>query len=393
MINMGGNANHPGLDAWVRQWREMFSGAGSAFGTTGMPDWNAWGKPSAWFGSGAAAPAATAFHPGLGAGPFASLFEQLSSLAQGQWQQLAAGMDGDGAGFATVLPEWRQSLESLWSGLGAPAPGPGPGPAVAMLRETLSTPQVGPLREHVERWQQAMLAQLDLQEAGRAFSALLGEIMQRALALFRERMAARNSAGQAPDSMRAVFDEWIEAGEEAWAERASSDEFVAALGAYSNAQMRVRAARADAINRMAQSLGLPTREEVDADHRRIAQLEREMRRLRRELEGVQSIATTELTTPAAPESAPHPAPGRKTASRAAAKPAAGKTATKKAASPVKAAAARKAAVKKATSKATSKAATTRRGKASAFPLVAAPQAIGKTTRSAKSGTRSKKANK
>ncbi|HRO88849.1 MAG TPA: poly(R)-hydroxyalkanoic acid synthase subunit PhaE, partial [Chiayiivirga sp.] len=294
-----------GLEAWMQPFREaMTAFQGSAFpggfpgafpgsfpgAFPGMGGAAPFSNMAGWFG-GQAAPTMPGWPQGAGAGPAAGAFtrflQQLSELAQAQWQQLAlqagTGIDSESG----ALANWRALVESVGAKL-ASAAGPfelGPLPALdtSALREALSTPAVGPMREHIERWQGAILAQLDYQEAAREFSAQLGETMRLAQAHLRERLAERAAKNEPLTTSRALFDEWVEAGEQAWAERAGSDAFVAALGRFTNAEMKVRAAKADQINRMAESLGLPTRGEVDADHRRIAQLERELRRLRSEV--------------------------------------------------------------------------------------------------------------
>lgn len=323
-MNTASGTQYPGLEPWMRAFRETmsafqsqgapaaagFSGMSGMHGMTGMPDLSAlfgqsawspgqnWGAGAPWAGTapwvalaqmpsmmpGAMAGSA----PGVG-GMFSGMFDQLSTLAQGQWQQLAAQFATPATQTGAGIEQWRQLLEAMAPAMAAAAQTPAPLADVEKSwREALSTPQVGPMREHVERWQQAMLAQLDYQQAARAFSELLGKILSQAQRLFEQRLAARaqESSGEPLPSMRALFDEWIEAGEQAWAEHAGSDEFVAALGAYTNAQLRVRAAMADQINRLAESLGLPTRQEVEADHRRIAELQRELRRLRAQVEAL-----------------------------------------------------------------------------------------------------------
>ncbi|HMN35774.1 MAG TPA: poly(R)-hydroxyalkanoic acid synthase subunit PhaE [Chiayiivirga sp.] len=316
-----------GLEAWMRPFREaMTAFQGSAFpggfpgalpgsfpgAFPGMGGAAPFSNMAGWFG-GQAAPTMPGWPQGAGAGPAAGAFtrflQQLSELAQAQWQQLAlqagTGIDSESG----ALANWRALVESVAAKL-ASAAGPfelGPLPALdtSALREALSTPAVGPMREHIERWQGAMLAQLDYQEAAREFSAQLGETMRLAQAHLRERLAERAAKNEPLTTSRALFDEWVEAGEQAWAERAGSDAFVAALGRFTNAEMKVRAAKADQINRLAESLGLPTRGEVDADHRRIAQLERELRRLRSE---VASLRDAAAAAPAVqPEAAPRTA--------------------------------------------------------------------------------------
>jgi hypothetical protein len=77
-----------------------------------------------------------------------------------------------------------------------------------------------------------------------------------------------------------LFDLWIDAAEEAYAEVALSEEFRHAWGALVNAQMRLRAGVQKEVEAASGLFGVPTRTEMDAAHRKIAELERELRRMR-----------------------------------------------------------------------------------------------------------------
>lgn len=381
-----------GFEQWLQPFREALSGLQFPTGAAPMAGFNVWPGVAGWPGSMGVPPSFGTGMPGPfapDAGPFSALFEQLSSLAQGQWQQLATQFATGGIGSDEALSGWHKLLESLTPPAGFSAamlPGMDP----AQWREMLSTPQVGPMREHAERWQQLLLAQIDQQEARRALGVQLGEILKLAMDHFRQRLAARAEPDKQIGSMRELFDEWIEAGEQAWAERASSDAFVAALGQYSNAQMQVRAAQADQVNRVAERLGLPTRAEVDSDHRRIAQMERELRRMQRELDELRGAAQPVESAPVSANPTRSAARARKqpttTASRrgaaAATKKAASKAATvKPKPKPVRKRSASAApAASAAAEKKKAKPARARRIKASTFPVVAAPRAIGTKSR-------------
>lgn len=384
---MFGSTQGSGFDAWLRPFQEAMSAFQGATAPGPFPGGfgaNPWSSAGAWFGGQPAAmnPGwAQGFGAGPTGGPFMSFFEQLSGLAQAQWQQLAAQATTGAMPEVDALGNWRALVESVGAKMAAAAGpfelGPMPSLDTSTLRDALATPPVGPMREHIERWQHAMLAQLDYQEAARGFSAQLGETMKLAQTHLRERLAARAQKNEPITSSRMLFDEWVEAGEQAWAERASGDEFVAALGRFTNAEMKVRAAMADQVNRVAESLGLPTRGEVNADHRRIAQLERETRRLRRELDALKGAdavmqappKTTVAEEAAKPQSketaSPQPVaarPARRAASKVAAKSASSRSAVS---SPV-------------ARKTTGRAAKPARGKTAGtvLPVVTAPRALG-----------------
>lgn len=276
------------VQAWMRQWQALFaplaqtpwSGMAAA-----MP-----GFMSAWVPG--MVPGMTA-HPGSVPPPpmdiwhaLFSSFGQLAAEGYAQARQAAATMMPPTAlhpGMAA--PDMR----AFWQGLRAHGGLPEPDTA---LREALDQVPVGPLREHLERWQHTVRAQLDYQHAASEFGALLRQITQQALTRFEQRLAARAESGEPIQTPRALFDEWIEAGEAVWAECANSETFITTFGRYGNAELRLRAALQDQLNRTVEAMGLPTRSEVDADHRRIAQLERELRRLQAQHAQSQHGSTT-----------------------------------------------------------------------------------------------------
>ena len=101
--------------------------------------------------------------------------------------------------------------------------------------------------------------------------------------------------------MRALFDLWVDAAEEAYADAALSPEYRGAYGALVNAQMRLRADAQAIAEQAAQLAGMPSRSELDGAHRKIAELERQLRRLQRA--GKDEAATTpapERTSPSKP---------------------------------------------------------------------------------------------
>ncbi|MFD0323450.1 poly(R)-hydroxyalkanoic acid synthase subunit PhaE [Lysobacter gummosus] len=62
--------------------------------------------------------------------------------------------------------------------------------------------------------------------------------------------------------------------------------------------------RAEEIEQASGSLGIPTRTEIDSAHRKIVQLERELRRLRDELHNAKPVRAAELQAKAEPAAAP-----------------------------------------------------------------------------------------
>jgi class III poly(R)-hydroxyalkanoic acid synthase PhaE subunit len=309
-------------------WGEALR-AGAAPASPGMPDWK---DAVDWWSRLA--------HGGrTEANDAVERFNRQARDWYGQMQQLAAQFAGQDAGAADIAAEWKRAL-------GAAGENPFPEMFRALRgngargldqwvedaspwldswrREAgswLGMPAFGLGREHQERLQQLAQAQLDLQQHEAAYNALMLKALQRAHELFEGKLAERGEPGRQLKSARELFDLWIDAAEESYADIALSPEFRDAYGALVNAQMRLRSGVQKEVELAGAMFGMPTRTEVDAAHRRIAELERALRRMR----------------DAKPDAAPRAAPR-------AAKPAASKPATKKAAT-------KKSAVKEATAKA------------------------------------------
>ena len=160
--------------------------------------------------------------------------------------------------------------------------------------KTLSLPTFGYSREQQERMQGLLRAQNEYDAATAAYHALLAKASQRGMEYFEEKLAERSEPGRQVESARALYDLWVDAAEEAYAQVAMSPEFRAAYGEMVNAQMRLKASVQAEIGRHAASMGLPTRSELDGTHEKIRDLRRELRALRQQLD---AMATG--TTPAA----------------------------------------------------------------------------------------------
>jgi hypothetical protein len=74
-----------------------------------------------------------------------------------------------------------------------------------------------------------------------------------------------------------LYDLWVDAAEEAYAEIALTEEFREAYGAMANSQMRARSLQQQQTEQLCQQWGLPTRREMDTLGERLQQVRREAR--------------------------------------------------------------------------------------------------------------------
>ncbi len=317
--------------------------------------WGAWGEamrgaaPKQAAQSGAQgwqdAMNAWASSAGGAANPFGNVLGHFKSQNHdwyAQMQQVAAQFAGRDHNPQDVVQAWKQALgmaganpfPQLFSGMRGPglegleqwneAAAPWLQGMRGEASSMLGTPAFGFTREHQERMQAVAQAQLRWQDSMGAYNALMAKSSQAAYARFESKLAEREEPGRQIGSARALFDLWIDAAEEAYAETALSLEYRQAYGVMVNAQMQLRAAVQAIAEQTAGTLGMPGRGELDSAHRKIAELERQLRRMQRN-------ADDPVASPTATKPAVRKAPSTKAAPlKQAARPAAKKTATKSA---------------------------------------------------------------
>lgn len=278
----------------------------------------------------------------------------------GQMQQVAAQFAGQDHGAGDIARAWKQALG---------AAGDNPFPEIfkamrghgaqgldqwiedaspyldAWRREGigwLSLPAFGLGREHQERLQALARAQVEYQQQTAAYNALMAKSGEHAFELFEAKLAEREEPGRQLTSARALFDLWIDAAEESYAQIALSPEFRSTYGALVNAQMRLRSGIQKEVELACGTFGMPTRSEMDAAHRKVADLERQLRRLRSAAPVVPAAKPATAAKPSGIGAKPKPAakakPSAKPANKAAsnAKPKAAAKAAKSAARPARA---------------------------------------------------------
>lgn len=290
-----------------------FPGGNGPTGTPGLPGWN---EAVNWWSRLAS-----------GGMPQAdATVQRFNTQAQGwyaQIQELAARFAGQDASARDVTTAWREMFGGHAANPFADAlkgmQGQGQqgfeqwmqqvSPWLEKLREGsnawLDTPTFGLNREHEQRWKELVQAQQDYQRHTKGYQALMNEALQDAFTRFENKLEECSQSGNKLETMGALFDLWIDAAEDAYADIAISPRFRDAYGALGNAQMTLRAAVQKEIEHLGESMGMPSRTEVDAAHRKITQLERELRQLRAQVEaagsGESRAATTKTSAPATPE--------------------------------------------------------------------------------------------
>ena len=145
-------------------------------------------------------------------------------------------------------------------------------------------PALGLTRERQEAVERLGKAAMRYQQALGRYGELLGKVSSDAV----ERLTRRITRISRPDeqigSFRAMYDLWVECGEEAFAAAAHGTEFAKAQSDVNEALMELKSEQQQQVEDWARALDLPTRTEMNTLLRRVNTLRRRLREVEEELE-------------------------------------------------------------------------------------------------------------
>ncbi|NTV96723.1 MAG: class III poly(R)-hydroxyalkanoic acid synthase subunit PhaE [Thiobacillus sp.] len=207
----------------------------------------------------------------------------------------------------------------------------------------LSIPAVGYARESQEQYQILGQRMVDYAAAVNAYQMGFGKLAMETTQEFQQTAQEMAKDGQGMDSLRAIYDKWVEMSEAAYARFVMTEEYQTLYGRLVNNLLAVKQQMGRMVDQNLEAMHMPTHAEIVTLQRRQQELRRENLKLRKDVKDIrqefealrqqvsQAAAQPASTpAPAAAEAAPKPAP-RPAAKPAAAKPAAAKPAAKPAA--------------------------------------------------------------
>lgn len=193
--------------------------------------------------------------------------QQLQQMFGGQAQPFAQAFGGiDSAGAQSFAKQWQS-----WS-QAAQRSGFGDMPGVHG-----ATPAFGMDREQQMQQQELGMALLASMQASAKYQELIQRANTQGMQRLQQKLAEHAAPGRQVDSLKGLYDLWVDASEEAYAGIALSEEFRDAYGEMVNTQMRVRQLQQQQTEQMCQQLGVPTRSEVSSLGERLQALRREFR--------------------------------------------------------------------------------------------------------------------
>jgi class III poly(R)-hydroxyalkanoic acid synthase PhaE subunit len=160
------------------------------------------------------------------------------------------------------------------------------------LDQFLSVPGVGHTRERQEQYQELGRLWSDYLSALQEYKATYGEIGIKSVEALQERFKELGDEGQGPDSLRALYDLWVDCCEQAYGDYVTSDRYVQIHGNMVNALMALKKHGQMLTDEYLSTFNMPTRRELATIHERFQQLRGENRSLRSELEGLKERLDT-----------------------------------------------------------------------------------------------------
>jgi polyhydroxyalkanoate synthase subunit PhaE len=146
----------------------------------------------------------------------------------------------------------------------------------------VASPGLGMTREFNEKFQSGFDAWVSWQLATLEYQGVLGEIWDRAFKQFQEGILSLAEKGEKIETLRDFILLWTRGAEQVFTDAFQTEGYVLAQGQMLNAAMAYRIREREIIEVFLNLYDLPTRSELDETHRRIYELRKEVKALRKE---------------------------------------------------------------------------------------------------------------
>ncbi len=157
-----------------------------------------------------------------------------------------------------------------------------PGQIHERMDQFLSIPAVGYMREWQEQTQGGVRLTMDYQQALQEYVHAHGRLGVDALERLAAKIIERAEQGREINTLREVYDLWVDCGEEAYNALVFTEEYADIYARLVNALMALKHHNQITVDEVAGSLNLPT-------HQEITTLQRRQQEFRRELAGFRSL--------------------------------------------------------------------------------------------------------
>ena len=139
-------------------------------------------------------------------------------------------------------------------------------------------PPIGLAREQTEAWRELAAAHARCQQIENELRTVLLKVQFDALDLLSERIRERPAADPI-DGFRALYDLWVECGEQVYGKLAHSEAYSKLQAELGNATMKVRSRMQSVIEHALKQFDLPSRSELNSLHRQVRELRMQVERM------------------------------------------------------------------------------------------------------------------
>lgn len=157
-------------------------------------------------------------------------------------------------------------------------------PVYEGMDKLLSTPGVGPDREAHEQQRRYSKLWMDYQRTFHEYNSAHHTVGKETIERLKAKAIELSERGETLDSMRDVYDLWIDCAEDAYADFAYSDEYQEIYGRMINSQMALKKETRNMVDSMATSIGLPSSRGFDTVLKRMQEMRREIRQLKKSIQ-------------------------------------------------------------------------------------------------------------
>jgi class III poly(R)-hydroxyalkanoic acid synthase PhaE subunit len=168
--------------------------------------------------------------------------------------------------------------------------------------KVLATPAVGYNRESQERLQALTQLGANYQEAMDEYLKAFAKQGIESVQALRERVALLRAEGKRIESLRELYDLWVDVNEQVYAKFAMTDEYQVVYGDLVNALMELKQGINGQLDSLYVSANLPTRAEMNVAFQKQQEVRRENRALRKQLQElsrkVEALAAAQASAPA-----------------------------------------------------------------------------------------------
>ncbi len=225
-----------------------------------------------------------------------TLSDAFAKGGQGMNPLAAMGLAGKTGRGATAF--WDLPFDTFSRTMSAGSPVPGdflkafegdvPGDMRAQMDRFLSAPAIGYGREYQEQYQKFGRLVMEYEKAMGQYQAGFGALGQKSLETFQKRLETTAADSGPVNSVRQVYNIWVDACEEVYAEYAMSDDYAKRYGEMVNALMAVKQQGARLVDESLEAMNMPTRTEISGLQRRLHDFRNDFRKLSAEAESMRA---------------------------------------------------------------------------------------------------------